>query len=101
MDTDNLTKMAHKTIDMAHKVSDFLPCELGVWCDQCKDEDEFLKKALSYVQRIENDPVGYLESWKALDSHNLQAMLSHIITLKIHLQKVIKVPMVRRGHIKW
>jgi hypothetical protein len=42
MDTDDLTRMAHESLRLAHGAADVLKTELGAACSGCRTEDEWL-----------------------------------------------------------
>lgn len=97
MDTDDLTEMAYESIIIANEITDFLKCDLGVRSKDYKDENAYLKGILKFIQKIKNDPEGYLNSWNLLEELDLTSLKKGIEFLEKHILKTIETPIDKRG----
>jgi hypothetical protein len=97
MDTDDLTEMAYESIVIANEITDFLKCDIGVRSKDYKDENDYLKGILRFIQKIKNDPEGYLDSWNLLDEFDLAFFKKEIEFLEKHILKTLKTPIEKRG----
>jgi len=97
MDTDDLTEMAYLSIVIANGITDFLKCDLGVRSKDYENEDAYLKGILKFVERIQNNPKGYLDSWNLLEELDMATFVKGIEELKKHILKTIKTPIEQRG----
>ena len=73
MDTEDLTEMAHETLNLAYKCSDYLQCDFGVLASKFQNENDYLKELLEFSHEIKDDPQGYLEEWGIQDQTNLSS----------------------------
>ena len=99
MDTDDLTEMAYESIIIANEITDFLKCDLGVRSQDHKDENAYLNGILKFIQKIKNDPEGYLDSWSLLEELDLGSFKEGIKILEKHILKTIETPVDQRGNI--
>ena len=97
MDTDDLTEMAYESIIIANVITDFLKCDLGVRSKDYEDENAYLNGILKFVQKIRNNPEGYLDSWNLLDELDLTNFKKGIEYLEKHILKTIETPIDKRG----
>jgi hypothetical protein len=97
MDTDDLTEMAYESIIIANEVTDFLKCDIGARSKDYKDENAYLKGILRFIQKIKNDPEGYLDSWNLSEEFDLGLFVKGIEYLEKHILKTLKTPIEKRG----
>ena len=99
MDTDGLTEMAYESIIIANEITDFLKCDLGVRSKDYEDENAYLNGILQFIQKIKNDPEGYLDSWNLLEERDLGFFAKGIEYLEKHILKTIETPIEERGEV--
>jgi len=97
MDTDDLTEMAYESIIIANGITDFLKCDLGVRSNDYKDEDAYLNGILKFIQKIKNDPEGYLDYWNLWEELDLGVFVKEVAKLEEHIKKTIETPIEQRG----
>lgn len=96
MDTNFLTDMAYESIVIAARFCDDLKSSLGVMCMQCKDEEEYLAKALEYVAMIRKNPKGYLEFRDPGNMVEIGPFRRAIVYLGDHIENAIRTPCAKR-----
>ena len=97
MDTDNLTKMAYRTIILADEATDILKCELGTLCGKFESEDEYLRGILEYLDELAEEPADYLDSWGLLDDTDVSVFNGKIDSLRRHAEITLETPYGKRG----
>jgi len=97
LDTDDLTKMAYRTIILADETTDILKCELGVLCGKCRTEDEYLSMTLEYLAELDEEPEEYLDSWGLLDDTDVRTFVDKLDNLRQHVDITLQTPYEKRG----
>ena len=97
MDTDDLTEMAYESIIIANGITDFLKCDLGARSKDYKDEITYLTGILRFIQKIKNNPEGYLDYWNLWEELDLGDFSKGIEELEEHILKTIETPIEQRG----
>ena len=75
MDTDDLSENAWEIIARAARVSDSLKVDLGARCSGYGDEDDWLQGVLKFLQRIIEDPEGYVDYWNLEEEEGVNAVM--------------------------
>jgi hypothetical protein len=89
MDTDDLTEMAYGIIIRAGETLDVLKTEIGASALPCRTEDQFLKAALEFLDKILADPIEYLDDWNCLDSITHQKFVVELQGLRQQIAKTM------------
>jgi hypothetical protein len=97
MDTDDLTEMAYESIIIANEITDFLKCDLGVRSGDYEEENAYLNGILKFIQKIKNEPEGYLDYWNLWEELDPAVFAKKVEKLEEHIKKTIETPIEQRG----
>lgn len=93
MDTDNLSNEAYQGIIIeAERFNHDLTLQFGVLASDCKDEDEYFKKALeliSEIKTLDNDELTDVFFGNMPDINSLNLILDRIIK---NIDQIKKIP---------
>lgn len=73
MDTDDLSDKAYGIIVHAANVCDTLKAELGALSYDCENEDAWLEKVQTRLEKIGKDPQEYVEYWNLEEEEGIDA----------------------------
>jgi hypothetical protein len=97
MDTDDMTPAAHEIIANAEKVIEVLRIDIAVSCRKYAGEDDFLQATIELLDRILQNPLAYLDSWKAAGEVDLSDFEAGVKALRKQAVKVMITPLEERG----
>jgi hypothetical protein len=99
MDTDDLSEMAWGIIARAARVSDTLKADLGARSRRYRNEDDWLRGVLKFLQRIAEDPGDYVECWNLEEEEGVNAATMRGIALELsrRAKETLAKPPTQRG----
>jgi hypothetical protein len=95
MDTDQLSEKAYGCIMSAGKFSKALRAILGAGCSNFSNEDEYLRWALDFVTRWNDNPQESWEDWG--QEVPLPKFKTGLAKLRLHMAQTISMPVAERG----
>lgn len=102
MDTDDLSEEAYETvIRKAERFHHDLTLQFGVLASDCKDENEYLKEALSLINELESDIEEAMEEIFYENIPEKNKFKSALKELKKSIKEVQKIPPEQRTYEKW
>ena len=82
-----------------NEITDFPKCDLGVRCENYKDEDAYLNGILKFVRKIKYDPEDYLDYWNLWNELDLRVFVKGLKELEKHILKTIDTQFDQRGDV--
>ena len=102
MDTDNLSNETYDAvIRQAERFHHDLTLQFGVLASDCKDEVEYLKKALLLIKECESDIEEAMEEIFYENIPEKSKFKSALKGIKKSIKEVQKVPMDKRTYEEW
>jgi hypothetical protein len=99
MDTDDLSEMAWEIIARAAQVSDTLKVDLGARSSRYRNEDDWLRGVLKFLQRIVEDPGDYVDYWNLEEEEGVTATMIKETALELYhrAKETLAKPQTQRG----
>ena len=97
MNIDDLSPMAVDVITQSHNLLDALRNQLRVLTLKFNSEDDFLKGADKYLERIHEKPEEYLDKLNYFDEVDLIEFKVGLKRIRSQIKRTLKTPMEERG----
>lgn len=99
MDTDDLSEKSWALVVLAACVSDTLKSELGAMASRFRSEDEWLRGVRAHMERIAENPEGYVDYWDLENEEGVppDLMARCAADLCRRVDEILVLPMNRRG----
>jgi len=92
MDTDNLSVETYQAVIIeSEKFNHNLTIQFGIIASECQDEEEYLEKAVSLIEKIKQYDITELEEVLFLANLNVNELHSVLDKICINIENVKKI----------